>query len=124
EDYRTLYTTFIHPSAPLRVHLSSRVAEDIEKQVGEGSRVLPLVSVFDEARNEVLVNLFEMFPRFLDVERDGCVRKFLKGATREYRRDRSRRPTDVCGADGAGEVVVVGSKAVVEEDIEYGIDYV
>ncbi|KAI8917508.1 hypothetical protein DFJ77DRAFT_308205 [Powellomyces hirtus] len=92
EDYRTLYRTFISSGAPLQISLSARVTEEIAKQVGEESKVLPLVSVFDEARNEVLGFMFEMFPRFMEAEKEGVVKKFLKIAAKEFH-SRSRRPT-------------------------------
>ncbi|TPX66995.1 hypothetical protein SpCBS45565_g04138 [Spizellomyces sp. 'palustris'] len=92
DEYRTFYKTFISPGSPCQVNLPARIVEDVAKQVGDDSKVLPLVSIFDEARNEVLDSMFEMFPRFVEAERDGVVKKFLKVATKDAKRN-SRRPT-------------------------------
>ncbi|KAI8589433.1 hypothetical protein BDZ88DRAFT_147366 [Geranomyces variabilis] len=82
EDYRTLYRTFIASGAPLKISLSPRVVEEIAKQVGEESRVFPLVSIFDEARNEVLAVMYEMFERASEEDADlrARVRRIRRGS--------------------------------------------
>ncbi|KAJ3183903.1 hypothetical protein HDU87_006021 [Geranomyces variabilis] len=82
EDYRTLCRTFIASGAPLKISLSPRVVEEIAKQVGEESRMLPLVSVFDEARNEVLAVMYEMFERASEEDADlrARVRRIRRGS--------------------------------------------
>ncbi|KAI8822991.1 uncharacterized protein EV422DRAFT_522966 [Fimicolochytrium jonesii] len=91
-DYETFYNTFVAPGSPLQVSLPARIVEDIAKQVADESRrVLPLVSVFDEARNEVLSAMYAMFPRFVDVEKEGVVKKLLKHAAKKNRARAVRR---------------------------------
>ncbi|KAJ3160841.1 hypothetical protein HDU86_008201 [Geranomyces michiganensis] len=82
EDYKALYRTFIATGAPLKISLSPRVVEEIAKQVGEDSRMLPLVSVFDEARNEVLAVMYDMFERASEEDADlrGRVRRIRRGS--------------------------------------------
>ncbi|KAI9091708.1 hypothetical protein DFS34DRAFT_688442 [Phlyctochytrium arcticum] len=82
EEFRAFHRTFIAEGAPLAVNLPERMVEEITKQVGDGSRVLPLVSVFDEARTEVLNAMYDVFPRFLEVERDGVIKKLLRSAAK------------------------------------------
>ncbi|KAJ3182803.1 hypothetical protein HDU85_002406 [Gaertneriomyces sp. JEL0708] len=75
--YLTFYKTFIARGAPCQVNLSSHVLENITRQL-EREGLLPLVSVFDEAKNAVLDMMYEMFPRFVEAEEEGVLKRFMK----------------------------------------------
>ncbi|RKO88526.1 hypothetical protein BDK51DRAFT_46837, partial [Blyttiomyces helicus] len=71
DDYRVFFQTFIARGAPLQVNLPARIVDEITRQLGHGSTLLPLMSVFDEAKNEVLIAMYDTFPRFVASEATG-----------------------------------------------------
>ncbi|KAJ3123301.1 hypothetical protein HK098_002038 [Nowakowskiella sp. JEL0407] len=85
EDYKNFYSTFIANNSPLKVNLSARIQDEISRQFPDSSAggtvkaILPLVSVFDEAKNEVLASMYKCsFLKFVAAEERGILKEKIK----------------------------------------------
>ncbi|KAJ3054199.1 hypothetical protein HK097_002422 [Rhizophlyctis rosea] len=74
-DFRKLYRTFIRPSAALQLNLPAHLVHQISQQLGRKDETgLPLISVFDPVRTEVLTMMFQSFSKFVEEEKEGCLK--------------------------------------------------
>ncbi|KAJ3264193.1 hypothetical protein HK104_006510 [Borealophlyctis nickersoniae] len=76
---------FISHGANYQVNLPAHVVTDIAQKIGQrdaSGTPLPPINVFDEAKNEVVNLMFETFPRFVEVEKNGCLVALLKKGNR------------------------------------------
>ena len=74
-DFRRIFRTFIRPGAALQLNLPAHLVRQLTQQLGgreEGN--LPLISVFDPVRTEVLAMMFQSFLKFVEEEKEGCLK--------------------------------------------------
>ncbi|KAI8802767.1 hypothetical protein BJ742DRAFT_777943 [Cladochytrium replicatum] len=97
EDYRRFFRTFISQDSPLQVTLSPRIFDEISREFRgpgvAGAKKLPLVSVFDEAKNEVLGGLYKTtFLKFVSEEEYGLLEPILDrlGSDSKQKRKKNR----------------------------------
>ncbi|KAI8799899.1 hypothetical protein BJ742DRAFT_107464 [Cladochytrium replicatum] len=97
EDYRRFFRTFISQDSPLQVTLTPRLVDEISRQFpgsgGAAVKKLPLVSVFDEAKNEVLGGLYKTtFLKFVSEEEYGLLKPILDrlGSDSKKKRKKNR----------------------------------
>ncbi|KAJ3044582.1 hypothetical protein HDV00_001508 [Rhizophlyctis rosea] len=86
-ECRKLFRGFVAPGASLQLNLSAHIVDDISRRLktipktGQFTFNEPIpgitVSIFDNVRDEVLRLMWDAFPRFIDKERNGCLKEYI-----------------------------------------------